>query len=771
MRKIILILSASLVTFTSSSFGEETGTKWDVMDTGPFFTCGFAGKFPALKAISIKLGETNEASVCFDTELLRMTMGWTGGFLKLPSGRGGLEGIPEPIGTPVFWTPNLPGWARDGSFTDPRPIRQDNAHKNSKPKPADIPYGSLPKDWAHYKGLFLHGEQVILSYTVGKSDVLEMPGEDNINGLKIFSRTFQIENSSGPMSLLVCENRKSIARVENNCAVLISNPGATNETFLATAFVGAPAGTAWDISDKDRVVLVLPKSKKILSFKILICSAPKANLPKFYTSVSANPKIANLKSLCQGGPTRWGEPLVTKGELGKEDGPYQVDTLTLPENNPWKSWIRPSGFDFFSDGRAALCSVSGDVWIISGIDAKLDKLTWKRFATGLFQPLGLKIVNDKIYITGRDQITRLHDLNKDGEADFYESFNNDIFITSHYHEFALNLETDSKGNFYFTKGGNLSEAVTPHQGTVLKVSKDGGTMEVVATGLRAPNGLSVGPHDEITISDNEGNWVPASRINVVKPGKFLGHVFTSHTEQPPTDYDKPLLWIPHNNNIDNSSGGQVWVTSDKWGPFKGRMLHMSYGTCSLFEVMSEEVEGQPQAGVVRFPLKFESGIMRGRFSKRDGQLYLCGLSVWQSNAGKEGAFQRVRYTGKTVNMPRELHVKPTGIELTFTSPLDATSASDAENYGIEQWAYKWTANYGSPEFSLKNPEEKAHDPVEIKSVKLSADKKTVTFEIPDLKPVMQMKIKYNISAADGSPLKQEVYNTIHRVPSAALSKH
>ena len=135
----------------------------------------------------------------------------------------------------------------------------------------------------------------------------------------------------------------------------------------------------------------------------------------------------------------------------------------------------------------------------------------------------------------------------------------------------------------------------------------------------------MGPNDELTSSDNEGNWVPRSRVNFMKAGGFYGHVHTAHTSTPPTDYDKPLFWLPH--QVDNSSGGQVWVTSDKWGPFMGDMLHMSYGSCSLFKVMKEEVGGQVQGGAVRFPLNFESGIMRARFSPRDGQLYATGLRV------------------------------------------------------------------------------------------------------------------------------------------------
>src|SRR6185436_16051652 len=234
-------------------------------------------------------------------------------------------------------------------------------------------------------------------------------------------------------------------------------------------------------------------------------------------------------------------------------------------------------------------------------------------------------------------------------------------ITSYYHEFAMNLETDSKGDFYFTKGGNLDEARTPHHGTLLRVTRDGRKLEVVCTGLRAPNGLGMGPHDEITTADNEGNWVPSSRVDLCTPGRFNGHVFNSHSTPKPSTFDPPLFWLPHSYELDNSSGGQVWVTSDKWGPFRGDMLHTSYGACALFHVMQEKVDGVAQAGCVKFPLKFDTGIMRGRFNPRDGQLYLAGLVVWQSNGARQGGFQRVRYTGQPVQAPQQMHVRKNGI--------------------------------------------------------------------------------------------------------------
>jgi len=730
---------------------ERKGTKWDAMDVGPFFSSGLAGKHQTLKALTIKVA-TN-ATVCFDTELLRMSAGWTGGFLLLATGRDGLEGVPEPVGVSTFATPRGPGWAKDGNFADPRPPAPED--------PKGKPVGPMPKDWAHWRGVYLHGNDTVLSYSVGAAGVLELPGFNDQSGLPIFTRSFQVDGGRGDLELLVNETPGASALVDGKLAVLTLTQPKDGMEVTAAMFKGQGA---WSILPGGQMRLKISPGRG--SFQVAIWSGAKADLAKFQQAVKSLAAAPDLKAMTKGGPARWTTPLVTKGKLGTEDGAYAVDTLTLPDDNPWKSWLRMSGFDFFKGGtRAALCSVSGDVWIVDGIDEKLENLRWKRFATGLFQPLGLKIVDEKIYITGRDQITRLHDLNGDGEADFYENFNNDICISSHYHEFALGLETDSKGNFYFTKGGDLGNARHPHHGTLLRVSKDGSKLDVVSTGLRAPNGIGMGPGDVITTADNEGNWVPSSRVDICKPGRFNGHVFTSHTKEPPTSFEPPLFWLPHTYEMDNSSGGQAWVTSDKWGPFQGDMLHTSYGACALFHVMQQEVDGVAQAGCVKFPLKFETGIMRGRFNERDGQLYLAGLVVWQSKGPRQGGFQRVRYTGKPVRMPAAMQVKKNGIEVKFTDALDEASANDLQNYSLEQWNYKWTKNYGSPEFSVTDPEKKGHDKVEVKSARLAADRKTVFLEIADLKPVMQMRIKFNLKTADGAAISTEIHNTINRVPA------
>ena len=99
---------------------------------------------------------------------------------------------------------------------------------------------------------------------------------------------------------------------------------------------------------------------------------------------------------------------------------------------------------------------------------------------------------------------------------------------------------------------------------------------------------------------------------------------------------------------------------------------------------------------------------------------------------------------------------------------------DDQNYAVDQWNYRWTQDYGSKLYSVKNPNkvlgEKKQavfkgDTIEIQSIKLSDDRKTITLKIDGLKPVMQSRIRFNIKADDGTVLKQDIFHTINRVPA------
>ena len=224
---------------------------------------------------------------------------------------------------------------------------------------------------------------------------------------------------------------------------------------------------------------------------------------------------------------QWTKEIITQGKRAKDDSPYVVDTFTLPFDNPYKALWFTSGHDCcFDKSTMAVCTVHGDVWTAK-FDDTLARIEWKRYATGLFQPLGLVAKPEGIYVLGRDQITRLVDENNDGEADRYECFTNQIPTSPGGHDYTTCLETDIPGNFYF---------ITANQG-IWRLSPDGKKLENLAGGLRNPNGLGVGhvrragdisppvldPVPIVTAAPQEGNWTPASYIAEAKLGNWFGY--------------------------------------------------------------------------------------------------------------------------------------------------------------------------------------------------------------------------------------------------------
>jgi hypothetical protein len=355
----------------------------------------------------------------------------------------------------------------------------------------------------------------------------------------------------------------------------------------------------------------------------------------------------------------------------------------------------------------------------------------------------------------------LHDRNGDGEADFYENLSSDWHLAGGEHSFDTCLETDPEGNFYFFKTG---DAETPTGGCLLRISKDGSKTEIFATGFRHPIGLGVSPEGVVTGADQEGNWMPATRIDQYRQGGFYGDMRTHHRTLPPKTYDEPLCWLPR--QMDNSAGGQVWVPKGHWGPLSGQLLHLSYGRCRAMLLMRQEIDGRVQGGAVDLGLRFLSGVMRGRFHPRDSHLYVCGLDGWQTAAERDGCLQRVRWTGKPLPLPVSLAVHADGIRLTFAQPLERKQAEDVRNYRIEQWNYLWTGEYGSQRWSVANPGKVGQDRVPVKSAKLLPDGRSVYLHIDGLRPVMQMQISYGLATPEGIPLEGVIYNTIHRLAPA-----
>lgn len=457
-----------------------------------------------------------------------------------------------------------------------------------------------------------------------------------------------------------------------------------------------------------------------------------------------------LTELTRGGTAQWPQTFMTQGRAG--DGkPYAFDELTPPAQTPWNALWHFGDHDFFPNGDAALCTMEGEVWIVSGIDADLAHLQWRRYAAGLNQAMGLRVVDGKICVLGRDQITRLHDLNGDGEADFYECLCNAYMSMATGHDFILGLQRDAEGRFIFCSG---------KQG-VLRTSRDFKSVEVLATGLRNPNGPGLGAKGEIAVAPQEGDWTPASMICEFLPdAKSPPHFGHGGPKSGPLGHVPPLAYLPRGE--DNSSGGQCYVEGNRWGIPAGSLLHFSWGMGTAFLVLREQIHGATQGAVVPLPGVFRSGPHRGRFHPLDGQLYVTGMTGWITYTPDPGCFTRLRYTGGTVQVPRATEARGNGVLLRFAESLDKAAASDAGNFFAQQWNYRYAATYGSDEYSLRQPDRRGHDPLEVRGAHLLPDGRSVFVEIPQLRPAHITHLHCELPGL----LARDFFLTLHKLGPA-----
>lgn len=452
-----------------------------------------------------------------------------------------------------------------------------------------------------------------------------------------------------------------------------------------------------------------------------------------------------LRAVLGGGRPQWPQELKTTGELGP-DRPYTVDTIRVPFENPWKTLFFFGDHDFLPDGSALLSTMTGDVWHVTGLDADLKNVRWRRFATGLHQPLGLVVSDGRIYVLGRDQITQLHDLNGDGEADYYQCFSNRMLTSPSGHDYTCGLVRDPQGRFT-TASGN--------QG-LIRISADGRELEVLATGFRNPDGLALLPDGAMTLPCSEGEWTPASMICLVKPDPARTQHFGYNGPLDGKAPALPFVYLPR--GLDNSSGGQVFASDPRFGPLANQIVHLSLGTGTCLLVLRDEVDGQPQGAVVSLPGEFRSGIHRAKMNPRDGQLYVSGLKAWADYSIDDGCFQRVRYTGKRVQLPRSMHLHQNGVLLSFAEPIDRNEVAKTANHFAQSWNYRYSAAYGSQELAPSHPGVVGHDALDIAGVHV-IDDKTVFVEIPDLQPASQVHLVLQVEP--GRP--QELFITSHKL--------
>src|SRR5207247_828168 len=321
-----------------------------------------------------------------------------------------------------------------------------------------------------------------------------------LEGQPVVQRCFRLEGAAQPLWLIL--GRMPSAAVDNLKIAIVSSD-----------FDSAPVVKR--IEQPDGLLAVrVGRSNKPVEFRVAMGLTPTVkgwDEPK-EANANARPSV------------RWSQTITTCGVLSPAHEAYVVDNVPLPLENPWRRNVRLADLAFLSDGRAAAVTIDGDVWMISGLRENLREVTWRRFTSGLHEPLAICIRGNDLFVYDRNGIWRLRDTDGNGEADVHELFSNAFAQTAETREFATGIRPAPDGSFIIAKGGQQTSTIGKHNGTVMRVSPDGRAGTVMGWGLRMP---FIGVHPKtglVTASDQQGNYVPATPLHIIRDHQFYGFI-------------------------------------------------------------------------------------------------------------------------------------------------------------------------------------------------------------------------------------------------------
>lgn len=496
-------------------------------------------------------------------------------------------------------------------------------------------------------------------------------------------------------------------------------------------------------------------------------------------------------------------------EVGAQESDYyKIVTLPVPEG----ILLEVGGMTTMDDGRLALCTRRGDVWIVENAGMYEGQAPrFSLFASGLHEPLGLAYRDNAFYIAQRGELTKLRDTNGDGQADRYETIY-DWPLSGHYHEYSYGPKFLPDGSMIVT--GNVAfgneewwrgESRVPWRGWTLQITEDG-QMTPWATGMRSPCGLGI-YEGEFFYADNQGDWHGSGGIWHVEKGSFTGHpaglkwageenspvkltaeqfyaqvdkrqikkngryvkpanileeenpdlLFEVKKEFP--EVQLPAVWLPH--GVLGISNAEILVDNNKgaFGPFDGQLFIGDQGQSKIMRVALEKVNGAYQGVAFDFKSNFQSGVLRMAWGN-DGSLYVGETNRgWGSAGDRTAGLERLVWTGKTPFEMKTVRAMTGGFEIEFTQAVDSALALDLDSYSGRNYIYKYHPVYGSPTINI--------DSLQISGVKLLPDGKTVRLKVENLKPYYVHEI--NVSGMKSKVTQQSVlhnmaYYTLNAIP-------
>lgn len=449
------------------------------------------------------------------------------------------------------------------------------------------------------------------------------------------------------------------------------------------------------------------------------------------------------------------------GVINKNASPgYEMESIPLPFPG-----CRPSDIVFAADGTMFVIAMTeGQVWRARVPPAgHPQRVRWQRYASGLYHPVGLAMVGDRLFVAQKPEITELIDHDGDGTVDHYRTLATGWGLSTGWHEYCFGLAVDQQKNLWFalntgyfwTNPGYVNPG--RWRGSVMRVSTATEQLEEMAKGCRVPNGVSTGPSGDLFFTDNQGDWIQACKLAHVVKGRFYGHPEYKEDALPKDQYPdgRSAIWFPY-HRMRSISGPIHDETEGKFGPFANQMFvgDVGYGAnVGIMRVALEKVDGEYQGACFPFVDNQPLGCERMRFGP-DNSLYVASLT---------SGLTRLKYVGKNVPLAMQsIHIRPggKGFLIQLTKPLAADQKIDPAQIAIKRYHYLYTGNYGSPQSDETS--------IPVESAKLSSDGTSITLTFPvetyPIGMVYEFRFGELRDESGEKMLYKEAWYTVHRIP-------
>jgi len=463
------------------------------------------------------------------------------------------------------------------------------------------------------------------------------------------------------------------------------------------------------------------------------------------------------------------------GTAAAEAEYYRIVDLPIPEELA----IETGSFEVVPDGRLAIGTRRGEIYLVSSAFDSRPRLRFHRFAAGLDEVFGLGYRDGAFYVTQQAEVTKITDTDGDDRADRFETLG-DPWGFEHYHEFSWGSPPDPDGNVWIVLGLSASyHYKAKFRGWAFKITPAGESIPI-ASGVRSGGGVAPNEHGVMFYAESQGPWNGSCSLKHLKPGGFMGHPISFPAYEFAPNMSRPLkpknrsrlhvearrvkelvpyaVVFPYRKMGQSIAGFRVDRSGGKFVPFQDQIFIVDYGLSSVMRATTEKINGVWQGACYPFREGFRSGLIRVAWGE-DGSL-IAGMSNrgWGSKGNKGHGLQRLVWKGKTPFEIQEMQARPSGFRLQFTQPVDVAVAEQLSSYTMKSYTYELHSAYGSGEMDTKQ--------LTISEVIVSADARSVELKVEGLRGsyVHELVAKGLRSAAGLALLHADAYYTLNEIP-------